>query len=206
MEEGILEFKGRREGLFAVAKGFKDFESFLEEIENRISQAGDFFKGACLAGVHGIYLDEVQEEILRQTVENKHHMKMRTPLIKGREKALKHFDGLREGMTQFLHSTLRSGQKVSYEGNIVIIGDVNPGAEVEAGGNIVVLGALRGVARAGMPSNHDAFIAAVTLQPTQLRIGNIVARWPENYQASPGPEIAYIENGKMYIKPSFIKR
>jgi len=206
MGEATLKFKGRKEGLFAVARGFEDFGSFLNEIDIKLTLAGHFFAGACLAGVYGIFIDDEQELILCKTIEDKHGMKVRKPLIKNRKKYPRTFEGLEEGITRITQSTLRSGQRIYYEGNVVILGDINPGAEIEAGGNIVVMGALRGIARAGMPDNQKAFIAANVLQPTQLWIGGIAARWPEKQEIYPCAEKAYVEDGKMYIKPFSSKK
>lgn len=76
--------------------------------------------------------------------------------------------------TKFHKGSLRSGQKIEFEGSLVIIGDVNPGAEVIAGENIVVVGDLRGMAHAGAKGNRDAIIEAVEITATQLRIGDII--------------------------------
>ncbi len=207
MEQCSLEFKGRREGLFAIARGFEDFESFLQAIDSKLSMAGHFFTGACIAGVYGIYLDEEEETILSRTIEDKYPIKVRKPLIKGKGQDTRDcFEEAEEGFTRFVRSTLRSGQKISYDSNLVILGDVNPGAEVEAGGNIIVMGSLRGIARAGVPDNKNAFIAAIVFQPVQLWIGDVAARWPEKQEVSPWAEMAYVEDGRMYIKPFFTMR
>ncbi len=76
--------------------------------------------------------------------------------------------------TKFHKGSLRSGQKIEYEGSLVIIGDVNPGAEVIAGENIIVVGELRGLAHAGAKGNRDAVIEAVTISARQIRIADIV--------------------------------
>ena len=76
--------------------------------------------------------------------------------------------------TKFHRGSLRSGQKLETEGSIVIIGDVNSGAEVMASDNIVVLGALRGLAHAGAKGNKQAIIAAGLFDAVQVRIANIV--------------------------------
>lgn len=76
--------------------------------------------------------------------------------------------------TTFHKGSLRSGQRIEVEGSIVIIGDVNSGAEVIAADNIVVIGTLRGLAHAGAKGNKEAIIAASTLDAVQLRISNIV--------------------------------
>ncbi len=76
--------------------------------------------------------------------------------------------------TTFHKGSLRSGQKIEVESSIVVIGDVNSGAEVIAGDNIVVVGTLRGLAHAGAKGNKEAIIVASTLNAVQLRISNIV--------------------------------
>ncbi len=76
--------------------------------------------------------------------------------------------------TKFHKGSLRSGQKIEFEGSIVIIGDVNAGAEVVAGENIVILGTLRGLAHAGAKGNKDAIIEAADIEAVQIRIANIV--------------------------------
>ena len=76
--------------------------------------------------------------------------------------------------TKFHRGSLRSGQKMESEGSLVILGDVNSGAEVMASDNIVVLGALRGLAHAGAKGNKQAIISAGLLDTVQIRIDNIV--------------------------------
>ncbi len=76
--------------------------------------------------------------------------------------------------TKFHRGSLRSGQRLETEGSIVIIGDVNSGAEVIASDNIVVLGNLRGLAHAGAKGNKNAIIAAGVLDAVQIRISNVV--------------------------------
>lgn len=82
--------------------------------------------------------------------------------------------------TKFHKGSLRSGQKMEFEGSLVIVGDVNPGAEVIAGENIIVLGNLRGLAHAGAKGNRDAIIEAVEIEATQIRIADIVKEIEKN--------------------------
>lgn len=76
--------------------------------------------------------------------------------------------------TKFYRGSLRSGNRIEYEGSVVVLGDVNHGAEVIASDNIVVLGYLRGMAHAGAKGNKKAIIAAASIESPQLRIANIV--------------------------------
>lgn len=103
--------------------------------------------------------------------------------------------------TLLVEKTLRSGQRVSFPGHVVVLGDVHPGAEVVAGGNIVVMGSLQGLAHAGALGDGRAIIVAFRLQPTQLRIGEHITRPPDGQAAGPGrPEIARIKDGVVTIE------
>ncbi len=96
---------------------------------------------------------------------------------------------------------LRSGQKVFCEGNLVILGDINPGAEVVAGGNIMVMGSLKGLAHAGAFGDETAIISAYRLSPTQLRIANHITRPPDGEVIVVStPELARIRAGKVVIE------
>jgi len=96
----------------------------------------------------------------------------------------------------FLHRTLRSGHKVSYQGHIVVLGDVNPGAELIAGGNIIVWGRLRGVAHAGAGGDTSAVVCSLDLSPTQLRISDKISVSPPR-KGKTRPEIAFLEDGQV---------
>ncbi len=96
----------------------------------------------------------------------------------------------------FLHRTLRSGHIVKYHGHIVVLGDVNPGAELIAGGNVIVWGRLRGVAHAGAGGDTNAVVCSLDLSPTQLRISDKISVSPPR-KGKPRPEVAYLEDGQV---------
>jgi septum site-determining protein MinC len=97
--------------------------------------------------------------------------------------------------------TLRSGQTIRYAGHVVVMGDVNPGAEIVATGDVLVWGRLRGVVHAGASGNDNASVCALSLGPTQLRIGTHIARAPDElYRLLRGPEIARVRDGRIVIE------
>lgn len=98
--------------------------------------------------------------------------------------------------TRFHRGSLRSGQKIEDEGSIVILGDVNSGAEVVAADNIVVLGALRGLAHAGAKGNTKAIISAGKLDTVQLRIANIVKEIDRDEEPLHRQAYVYIDGEK----------
>ena len=101
--------------------------------------------------------------------------------------------------------TLRSGDRLSSNGNLCIIGDVNPGAIVSAKKNIYVWGKLLGIAFAGNGGNKNASIASLYLNPLQLRIADVIAIGPKNKPKNHYPEIAVVEKELIIIKPLVIE-
>ena len=102
--------------------------------------------------------------------------------------------------TTFHRGSLRSGQKIEVEGSIVVIGDVNAGAEVIAADNIAVIGNLRGLAHAGAKGNKDAVIAASTLDVVQLRISNIVKEIDRDEEGIIEHAFVYVDEDKIIIE------
>ena len=103
-----------------------------------------------------------------------------------------------------IRRTLRSGQVLRHPGHVVIIGDVNPGAEVKAGGSVIVWGRLRGNVYAGAANGEgdDAVVCALQLSPLQLRIGQHMARSPaEDDTHDIIPEMALVQDGQIVAVP-----
>ena len=101
--------------------------------------------------------------------------------------------------------TVRSGDRISSNGNLCIIGDVNPGAIVSAKNNIYVWGKLLGIAFAGKTGNNNASIASLYLNPLQLRIADVIAIGPKEKPHNYYPEIALIDKQTIIIKPHLIE-
>lgn len=102
--------------------------------------------------------------------------------------------------TTFHRGSLRSGQRIEVEGSIVVIGDVNAGAEVIAADNIAVIGNLRGLAHAGAKGNKDAVIAASTLDVVQLRVSNIVREIDRDEEGIIDHAFVYVDDDKIVIE------
>jgi len=106
---------------------------------------------------------------------------------------------------QTIERSLRSGQKVHFDGDVVIFGDINPGAEVIASGNIMIFGALKGMAHAGARGDDGGLIISFDFRPTQLRIGRKIALPPDHIRRGGGrvwsPEVAWVQGGQIIIEP-----
>ena len=212
MGKDSVSIKGVAEGIYIDVKG-NDLDSIVGELELKLKKSGEFFKGAKCLDIRGEEISKENSLEIRLLLKYKYDMKVNIPelfkiQLMETEKAKFSpdekqtvFNEVEEGMTKFVHGTLRSGQEVSFNGNIVVIGDVNPGALLRAKGNIVVLGTLRGVAQAGIGGNTKAVVAAYSLLPTQLRISDIIVRPPEDDVQYKYPEIAKVVNDKVVIEP-----
>ena len=100
----------------------------------------------------------------------------------------------------FVPRTLRSGMRVEYEGHVIVLGDVNPGAEIVATGHVIVWGRLKGTVHAGAQGNAEAVVCALDLTPTQLRIAEVIATAPPR-RGKPRPEIARLKDGQVVAEP-----
>ncbi len=98
--------------------------------------------------------------------------------------------------------TLRSGDDLTTEGDLLLYGDVNPGARISAGGDVMIWGTLRGVAHAGKNGDESAKIIALQLRPVQLRIAQIIARGPKEKPLPGLAEQARLVAGQIIIEPA----
>lgn len=202
LEDSIL-IKGNRDGINAIINmnKFKDFDEMLEALIEKLSIGKKFYKGSTLKITTQLkYINEREFRKLKDIL-------FEQLLIKDcifedqEEKNSKAFSGIYEGRTKFLRRTVRSGQIINYPGNVVIIGDVNAGAEIYAGGNIIVIGALRGYAYAGFGGNQKAIVAAFYLQPEILQISDIMTRSPEDSIKPQYPEVARVRGDTIIVEP-----
>jgi len=103
-------------------------------------------------------------------------------------------------MAVFVQKTMRSGARVQNTGTVVVLGDVNPGAEIIAGGNIIIWGRMRGTAQAGCDGNEKAIVCALEMAPMGIRIaGSSLEVKPT--KGKPVPEVASLVSGVVIIQP-----
>ena len=105
----------------------------------------------------------------------------------------------------FHEGTVRSGERIFSNGNLCIVGDVNPGAIVSAKNNIYVWGKLLGIAFAGKDGNKNASISSLYLNPLQLRIADVIAIGPKEKPKNHYPEIALVDKQTINIKPYIMR-
>jgi septum site-determining protein MinC len=197
-----VTIKGSKDGLIAYVNS-EDYDSVKNELIEKIKSSGGFFTGSKLSIIDkSMIISEERYEELKGVLKELYNVDLRNDIKGFEEKKDKVFRNIYEGRTKFIKNTIRSGQKITYNGNIVVIGDVNSGAEIIASGNIVILGVLRGIAHAGSNGNSKAFIASYIMQPSILRIANIIVRAPdESYERPNTPEIAIVRDDTIIVEP-----
>jgi septum site-determining protein MinC len=218
-DSNLIQIKGLRDGLL-VTLGDGGWSVLHSSLLSQIDEKTDFFKGAKLAldvGSQELHVSEMTDlrdelsdrEIIlwavlsnSPTTENTAQMLgLATRLSKVRpDTQVQVKPASSEDSAMWVKRTVRSGVRLEYEGNVVVLGDVNPGAEVVAGGSVVVWGRLRGVVHAGAAGDADAVVCALDLSPTQLRIATEIATTPER-RSQPTPEMARLKDGHLIAEP-----
>lgn len=192
----IIEFKGSKSGLIINIKEKCDFLTIKDQLIHKMDSAQKFFKGAKISAINCTFLNDIEILEIRECLSSNFGIEFKE------EERDTVFQGIYEGNAKFIKNTLRSGMKVDYQGNVVVIGDINPGGQVVADGNIIIMGHLRGTVHAGANGNKDAVVVAFNLEPMQIRIGDIIGIAPEeNIQKPSCPEIAYVKDNCIIIEP-----
>lgn len=235
MSQADINIKGTSYGL-VIHIGSGDWGSLLADLKSRLDQTRSFFKGGRVALQLGPrILTQHQLEHIGDLL--KAHQMSLWAVISDSDETRQAAAGIGletapslpqtpppgseqpeeaiadERTAILIRRTLRSGQSVHYPGHVVVIGDVNPGAEVIAGGDVVVWGRLRGIVHAGAGGDDGAVVCALALAPTQLRISRHIALSPGHELSrreghSPGgrgghtvPEVAFVQDDQIVAEP-----
>jgi septum site-determining protein MinC len=171
-------------------------EENVEQLEKKLSSA--VFKGSyAVLDYNGMELTQEQSKKIEDIL--KEHNTQILGYQNTKSNDLKKSVNEKKSL-KIVNKTLRSGQTIEYDGDVLILGDVNPDAYVTAAGSIIVMGALRGVVHAGANGDESAIIMALKLIPQQLRIASYIARSPDSYEEVNQPEKAYVENNMIVIE------
>jgi septum site-determining protein MinC len=228
-----ISIKGRSDGLvIEIGKG--SWSEILASLDDRLEQSASFFRNARVAVDLGTRATTEAEltplvDLLKThsltlgSVRTSTERTFQAALALGLTTTLESAEGVpvadaapatsntTVGAYFVYRGYLRSGHRLQRSENILVIGDVNPGAEVSSDGDVLVWGRLRGVVHAGAKGNLRAIVAALDLEPTQLRIADVMTIGPDPRPGQPGkwfwkrsatkrPEIARIANETISIE------
>ena len=216
-----VTIKSNKYGINLVLDPEIGFDELLKDVVEKFKASSTFFKNAKLAlSFEGRKLSEEEEQQIISAIESNTSIEILCIVENGtrqeavmKEQVEAFYDAVQQqyenaaagnGPEQFYRGTLRSGQVISSESSVTIIGDVNPGAKI--------LGALKGNAQAGCRGDRNCFIFALDMQPIQIQIGDLIAKSPDKpepkrrtLRRSKTPEveaqIAIARDGNIYIEP-----
>lgn len=209
--------KSNPHGINLILDDKLPFEELLHDILIKFQESDKFFKNAKIAlSFEGRTLSGEEQYRIIDLIANNTSIEivciidndeLHDQLFQGK---IREYENVQRGNTgEFYKGTLRSGQVIECETSLVVLGDVNPGAKIIAKGNIVVLGSLRGNAYAGAAGNESSFVAALDMDPVQIKIGNIIGRsadkgpWEsiKNRKRTLEPQIAVVMDQAILIEP-----
>ena len=217
-----MDIKGTKDGILVTLQS-QDWQEAKRNVIEQIQGKQEFFRGACLVldvGHLVLGANELEElrdilseysvdltGVLSESIVTQQTAKLlglKTKIAKTRAKSdnnIKPLDTVFAGEPAvLLHRTMRSGFKVAYQGHVIVLGDVNPGAEIIASGSVIVWGRLRGMVHAGADGDDSAVVCALDLSPMQLRIASKIATTPQDVENSQ-PEIASIKDDQIIAEP-----
>lgn len=200
-----VTIKGTKEGLTLHLNDRCSYEELMKELNSKLSESSraqeEYQQIKVNIHLGNRYLDNDQLEEIKEIIRQKKNLVVDTissnVITREEVNRLK-----REQEIVSVSKIIRSGQILEVPGDLLLIGDVNPGGTVIAGGNIFIMGVLKGIAHAGCFGKTDAIIAASTMKPSQLRISEFINRAPDRYSDDDGHEMecAYMdENNHMII-------
>ena len=218
--EELIEFKGNKKGLIINIKKVAPFEQVKESIIDRLEENVGFFNGAKIYQINSDYLNDVQMMMIEDAITSRFDIEF----VEEKDKETyintyetKYVDNMRSGEKVVFDgdvvvmSDMNSGSQVSSTRNVVVMGNINSGAKVVANGNIVVMGEVRGFVHAGAKGNDSAYVIANSLCPKILQIADNIAEAPDDeYEESKNdkiiiPEIAFVSKDRIVIE-SFLPK
>ncbi|MBO5073460.1 MAG: septum site-determining protein MinC [Eubacterium sp.] len=208
MKKTPVIIKGNKSGIRILLDSELSFEDLLEEVRKKFSDSAEFLGDAKVAvSLEGRELSEEEESVLLQCISEHSRLDV-VCLIDNDKKQEEYFTQslndrlmqMNSNTGQFFKGNLRSGQVMEFETSIVILGDVNAGAQVISTGNVIILGTLNGTVYAGASGRANSFVVALKMNPVQIRIGDVIARSADEKRDPPKePQIAYLEDNTIYV-------
>ena len=196
--------KGTKDGLTLHLDDQCSYWELKKELNEKLSESSRFTEENPLITVKvqigNRYLTDEQKEEIQQLVRQKKNLVVESiesnVLTKAEAERLKE-----ENEIVSVARIVRSGQVLEVPGDLLLIGDVNPGGTVKAGGNIFIMGSLKGIAHAGAGGNSSAIISASVMTPTQLRISHCINRSPDmkGNDGKKEMECAYIDQNDQIV-------
>jgi len=199
-EKQHITIKGVKEGLVFLLDDECEFSLLLQELQYKLEKSHQQLLTGPIVHVHvklgTRQANEEEKDQIRSVIRQQGNL-----ILQSLESDIQEMPEIDEGNNiRVLTGIIRSGQTIEHHGNLLLMGDLNPGGSLLCTGDIYVLGSLRGLAHAGTHGREDAIIAASLLKPTQLRINEVISRPPDEWMTGDAAmEFAYLNEGTMKI-------
>ena len=197
-----MELKGDRRGLRLLANHFSSDEELIKDLRRTLEENKGFLnRASLLIEISGQALTPGLFEKITEVFQGFPGLSLRG-IQQGDSQSLIPLDQRAPDLVappKVIRHTIRSGQRMSHPGDLIIVGDVNPGATVIAGGDVMVFGWLRGTVYAGQPEDSSRVVYALRFDPSQVRIASRLALGDS--EGNGNPEKALIEDGELVVKP-----
>jgi septum site-determining protein MinC len=199
-----VTIKGTKDGLTLHLDDTCSYDELKKELDRKLSNSSRVQEEQQLLSVKvkagNRYLTQEQQEELKDLIRQKRNLiveDLETNVITKEEADRQR----QETEIVTVAKVIRSGQVLEIMGDLLLIGDVNPGGTVKATGNIFIMGTLKGIAHAGSEGNNEAVIAASVMKPSQLRISDCFNRAPDQLpdEENRVMECAYISDNQQII-------
>lgn len=195
-----ITIKGVKEGLVFLLDDQCEFSTLLDELQYKLEKSHQQLLTGPIVHVHvklgGRQVGEDEKDLIKSAIRQQGNL-----IIQSIDSDIPEEPKDDNGQNlKVLTGIIRSGQTIEHDGNLLLMGDLNPGGSLLCTGDIYVLGALRGLAHAGVKGREDAVIAASLLRPTQLRIAEVISRPPDEWMTGDAAmEFAYLIESVMKI-------
>ncbi len=205
-----VKVKADRNGFTLVPDPAASFEAIVAFMDQRLEQSGDFFHDTHMVldlRIRPMRTDEISSlceklyekskvKVVEVRLSEEFSFTVEGDMRKQKPLAPRGCDRERENSAPVIvRNTCRSGVRIVSPSDCIVLGDVNPGAEIIAEGDVVVFGTLRGLAHAGAAGERTARIWALSIRPNQIRIADLVAVPPRGEKPAPNRfEVAEIQN------------
>ena len=209
-----IQIKANREGFTLVPDPTASFDAVVAYLEQRLDESRDFFRHADMtldlrerplgtdeiSRLHALLVTKGRVRLVEVKLGEDLNLILDRPSVRRAPPPRMETPEAAEDSALVIRNTCRSGTRIVSRSDCVILGDVNPGAEVIAVGDVIIFGNLRGVAHAGATGDRSARIWALSIEPNQIRIADIVAVPPRGNKPSPKRfEIAEIQDNGIEV-------
>lgn len=206
--KNAVNFKGTKDGIIALIDLSYSFNTVIKAIEKKISEREEFFKGGKIKFLPTIgTLTENEKSEISNLLKNKFNIESEFIIKEDIVKKKTHEEKKISDEFLIVRKILRSGQSIDFSGNVILIGDVNEGAEINVGGSLFVFGILRGSVKTGLEIGNNAIVVATNLKPERLQIGNYILNEDLSKKRKETISIALVEEDRIVVYPykSFFK-